>query len=92
MTWLARYIEHPYLLTLAVFVAAPILWQYMKWLFGDLSGFISDATLGGLPDWYTFLINKYWEGEWAEIKIVFFLLLCIGFIASLYKVAKLIFY
>jgi hypothetical protein len=77
---------------LAVVVAAPILWQYFKWFFDDLSGFISDASLGGLPDWYAFLKDKYWEGEWAEVKIFFFLLLCVGFTASLYKAATLIFY
>jgi len=91
MTWLLKSIDHPYLLLLAVVVAIPILIQYWKWIFGDMGGFVSDITLGGMPDWLAFLRGKYWEGEWAEIKIIFFILICCALTASFYKIATLIF-
>lgn len=92
MSWLAQFVDHPNLLILAATVAAPILWQYFKWFFGDMGGFVSDAALGGAPDWYAFLKGKYWEGEWVELKIGFFLFICVALIASFYKAATLVFY
>lgn len=92
MDWLTNLIEHPILLILAIALALPVIKQYFKWFFGDLSGFTSDASLGAMPDIYAMFKGKYLEGEWAELKILFFILICICLIAFIYKIASFIFY
>ena len=87
MNWLRGYVDHPFLLVLAICVAIPILWQYWQWLFGGIHNFVEDVKDAAAPDWYAFLRGRYWEGEWAELKIVVFMLLCVGLAAALYTMA-----
>jgi hypothetical protein len=92
MEWLINLIEHPLLLIPAIVLAFPVIKQYFKWFFGDLGGFTSDVSLSAMPDIYAMFKGKYLEGEWAELKIFFFILTCICLIAFIYKIASLIFY
>lgn len=85
MRWLTEFVDHPYLLALAVLVALPLLWQYFRLFFGDLGGFVDDAELGGASDWDTLLKGRYVDGQWAELKIAFFVLICVALVASFYK-------
>ena len=92
MNWLTEYIEHPFLLFLSICIAVPILMNYVGWLFGGSRGLAEDLKVAALPDWYAFLKGRYWESEWAELKIGAFVLLCFGFVAALYKIGVKIFF
>lgn len=92
MDWLDKNVEHPLLLILAIGVAIPFLWQFWRWFFGDIFGFAEDVKDAGLPDWYAFLKGRYWEGEWAELKIFVFIGLCIAFIVALYTLCVKVIY
>jgi hypothetical protein len=92
MQWLRGFVDHPLLLLIALLIAAPVMYQYWKWFFGDLAGFGTDAKDAAIPDWYAFLRGRYWQGEWAELKIIVFLLLFVGVVAALYKIGTAIFF
>jgi hypothetical protein len=89
--WPLSEIDHPIVLLLATLAAAPILLQYFKWFFRDTLSFLDDAILAGLPDWWTLFTDRYLEGEWAEIKLIYFFIICGGLVASFYKIGTLIF-
>jgi len=92
MTWLNQNIDHPFLLLIATIIAIPIIWQYWKWMFGDIGAFSDDIKDAALPDLFAAYIGRYWESEWAALKIGLFLLLCVGVIAATYKLGSIIFF
>ena len=92
MEWLSRNIDHPLLFILAITISLPVLKQYWKWVFGDTSNFVSDVKDAAMPDWYAFFRGRYWESEWAELKIGFFIILCISCVAAAYKLGVTVFY
>jgi hypothetical protein len=92
MNWVTEYLDHPLLLIAAICIAAPILWHYWQWFFGNIHDFAADVKDAAVPDWYAFLRGRYWEGEWAELKIGAFILLSVSFVAAIYTIAIKIFY
>lgn len=90
MTWLTQNIEHPYLLLITTIIAIPVIWQYWKWIFGDINSFGEDLKVAALPDLFAALLGRYWESEWAELKIGFFIVLCVGVIAATYKLGTIL--
>ena len=89
---MSSHVDHPWLLLMAVAVAFPVLSQYFKWFFGDAAGLREDVVDAAMPDWLAVLFGRFWQGEWAEVKIGAFLLLVIGFTAALYKIGVMIFF
>ncbi len=85
-------VNHIFLLLFSICLAIPVLLQLWEWMFGDLRGFFSDLFEASLPDWLSLLRMRYWEGEWAELKLGLFLLLCIGVPAAFYKVGERVLY
>ncbi len=92
MELIEKYVDHSWLLIIVIIIALPIIWQFWKLFFGNLREFISDVTIGGLPDLFAFLTGRFWESEWAKFKIIFFILLSVGTMAALYKLGSTIFY
>jgi hypothetical protein len=92
MEWLLGFVDHPLLLLCALLITVPVMNQYWKWFFGDIAGFGEDVKDAVVPDWYALLRGRYWEGEWAELKIVFFVLLFFGTVAAVYKIGVAIFF
>ena len=85
------YIDHPWLLLLALVVSVPFICQYWIWLFGSVGGFKEDLMDASEWDIFAAFKGHYWEGEWAEFKIGLFILLSILIIATFYKVATMLF-
>ncbi len=92
MDSLCGHVDHPWLLLLAIAIAIPVLFQYFKWFFGDVAGLRDDAVNVALPDWLALLMGRFWQGEWAVVKIGAFILLVAGFTAALYKIGVMIFF
>lgn len=67
----------------AVTAPIPIQREFGKWFFGDLGGFAQDVKLAALPDLFAALKASFWDGEWAEVKLLYFALLCFGTNAAL---------
>lgn len=85
-------VAHPWLLICAIMVGIPLIFFFWGWCFGDLRQFIADITDASMPDLWQALRGRYWEGEWAELKLGFFLLYSFGIMAALYKLATVIIY
>lgn len=85
-------VKHPFLLATSILLSLPVLWQYWKWMFGGTEGFLDDVRSAAEPDWFALWKGRYWEGEWAELKIGFFVFLCGGLVAAFYKLGCVVLY
>lgn len=92
MDGLTGIVDHPFLLLVAIVVAAPVLYQYFKWFFGNAAGLGEDAAQAALPNWFAALCCRYWESQWEALKIGFFVLLASGVVTALYKIGVMIFF
>lgn len=92
MNWVTEHVDHPLLLIAAICIAVPILRHYWQWFFGSIHDFATDLKDAAAPDWCAFLRGKYWEGEWAGLKIGAFILMSVGFVAAIYTIAVKVFY
>lgn len=92
MEWLTDIVDHPWLLLIAVVIAAPVLYQYFQWFFGYGAGLQEDALRAAEPDWCALLRDRCWEGQRAELKITCLAVLVIGVVAAMYKIGMLVFF
>lgn len=92
LEWLGGYVDHPPVLLLALAIAIPVMPRYWRWFFGNAEESIQGLKDALVPDLWAALKGRYWEGEWAELKLAGFVLLGIGFVAALYKIGVDIFY
>ena len=90
MTSLHGVIDHPWLLVLAVGLAIVCLIPWFKLFFGDCFNFGSDVADAALPDLLAALMGRFWKGEWAEVKLLYFGLLVVGVTAAWYHVCVMV--
>lgn len=85
MGWQSEYLEHPFLLILSICFA--VLFSSYVWeaFFGDVKGFVQDIKDAALPDLFACLMGRYWDGEWAELKLGVFILIFIGLVLVFFK-------
>ncbi len=91
LDWASGYVDHPWLLLVAIPVAIMFLAPWFRWFFGNLRGLGEDVTVASIPDCISVFTKYFWRGEWAEVKLLYFVLLCIGVVAALYHVFVLLF-
>ena len=92
LEWLERYVDHPAVLLLSIAIAVPVMLRYWQWFFGNAEESVQDLKDALVPDLWAALKGRYWEGEWAELKLASFLLLGLAFVAALYKIGVDVFY
>lgn len=69
MDWLLRHIEHPLLFAFTTLLALACLRPFFAWFFGDWRGLLEDVRDAGMPDLLMLFRGRWFEGEWAELKI-----------------------
>ena len=92
MSDLLTFVDHPWILGAAICLAIPVIWGYWRWFFGDAEDFATDLEDADYRDWINLLRGRYWEGEWAEVKIIWFVIISGGFVAALYAIGVRVFY
>lgn len=83
---LIPWVDHPWLLLACLALAVPPLREIRRLLFGGGADFTEDLALAALPDWRAWLQGRYWDGQWAELKLALFALLCVGLPAAFYRI------
>lgn len=78
---------HPLFLLLTVSLVVPGIWQYWKWVSGDIRG-LGDDPINAIRRIFHF----GWIGELAELKNGLFALLCVGVVSATYKIGTVIFF
>lgn len=90
MEWLSQFVDHPWLFVATSCLALLCLWPFWRWFFGDIYGFSEDVSDASTSDTINFIRGRYWEGEWASLKLAAFAALSFGAVASFYKLATVI--
>ena len=83
-------VDHPWLLLACLALSVMPLKEMWRLIFGDGADFIEDVKIAAVPDWYAWLKGRYWEGEWAELKLLFFALCGVGVPTALYRLGKVL--
>lgn len=83
---LIPWVDHPWLLLACLALSVPPLREIWRMIFGDAADFAEDLRLAALPDWWAWFQGRYWDGQWAELKLTVFALLCVGLPAALYRI------
>jgi hypothetical protein len=91
MDGLLSEISHPWILILAFIISTPIFWQCWKSFFGDLQSLRDDVT-DAIPNFITDAWGFIWQADWAALKILGFLLVCIIEVAAIYKLILVLWY
>lgn len=82
------FLEHPVLL--AILIAAN--WPVYRWLvqimFGGGDGLGEAIKFWFIPDIYSFFSNRYFEDQWAELRLAVWAALCVGTVAAEYLLVK----
>ncbi len=78
---------HPLFLLLTAGLVVPGIWQYWKWVSGDIRS-LGDDLISTILHIFRFS----WISELAELKNGLFALLCVGVVSATYKIGTVIFF
>lgn len=76
-------IERPGLLLLLC-VNWPVYRELVRVMFGGLDGFAEAIRYWFIPDLYSFLVNRYFEDRWAEVRLGAWFVLCLSCVITEY--------
>lgn len=68
--------EHPLLLSILLLLNWPLYRWLVGLVFGGAEGFGETLKFWFVPDFYSFLKNRHFEDQWAELKLSAWFLLC----------------
>ena len=80
------------MLLAAICLAIPVIVGYWRLFFGNLKDFSQDLEDAAYPDWIAFLRGRFWEGEWVELKLLWFVIITVGLVAAFYVIGVKTFY
>jgi len=69
-------IDHPFLLTMLAILNVPWYLYLLRGMFGDSEGIRESLRYMLTPDFISALRGRFWEDQWAEMKLFTFVLAC----------------
>lgn len=85
------FVDKPMLFLGASFAAIPLYIGIAQIFFDGWDDFLDSLRYIYQPQWLSLLRGEWYEDQWASIKFLFYLLVCIAMATTVYKIAKLIF-
>lgn len=72
-----EWFEHPTLLLILIVINLPVYKIFMDVFLGNFDGFKESVWYGFIPDIISAFKGEFWDDQWAEIKLAYYLALCI---------------
>lgn len=85
------FVERPQLFITALFLAIPLYYMMWQLIFDSWDEFLESLRLFFQPDWFSLLRGEWQDDQWASIKILIFIILCLSMATTIYKFGKMIF-
>lgn len=82
------FIARPVLFALSALCGLPVYWQLGTLFYNDADDFLNALRLFFQPDWLSFLRGEWADDHWETLKLLFFVGLCAGVSAVIYKGAQ----
>ncbi len=73
---------HVTLIIVLAVVNLPVYYLFYKLVFKDLSDFGQSVKYCLMPNLFSLFRGEYFKDQWATLKMVFFVVMCVGAVAA----------